>query len=70
MQSGSHEVITPAPGFSLIVTDNCLHLEGWSVLQVSLFLPRQVLVPCHKDVFSAAFTRIQGDHKVTVKKMA
>jgi hypothetical protein len=34
-QSGSHEMITPAPEYSLSIIGNCPHLEGLSVLQVS-----------------------------------
>jgi hypothetical protein len=37
-QSGSHEMITPVLGYSLIIIGNCSHLGGGSVLQGSTVL--------------------------------
>jgi hypothetical protein len=31
------KMITPAPGYSLIIIRNCPHLEGWSVLHIPVF---------------------------------
>jgi hypothetical protein len=65
----SHEMTAPAPGCSLIITGHCPHLEGRPscMFHCSLW---EVLVPCHRDVISSVLSGIQGDCKVTVKRMA
>jgi hypothetical protein len=69
-QSGYYEMITPAPGCSLIIISNCPHLERWSVLLSLHYSLWEVSVPCHKDVISSVLSGIQSDCKVTAKRMA
>jgi hypothetical protein len=66
-QSGSHEMTTLAPGGSLIIIIVLIWRGG---LFCMFHLLWEVLVPCHKDVISSVLSGIQGDCKVTVKRMA
>jgi hypothetical protein len=72
--SDSHGMTAPAPWCSLIITSNCPHLDIRSfrgdltcTFHCSLW---EVWVPCHEDVISSVLSGIQGDCKVTIKRMA
>jgi hypothetical protein len=54
---------------SLIIMGHCPHLEGWSVLQVST-VPYGKFQSLVIKMLSVILSRIQGDCKVTPKRMA